>query len=202
MPRERKNIVDKGNNTERWKAVKGLWVGSSKNNGKSGCGVVIKGVDRDKWATISKIAVALGAGTAMAAGLVGVCVLPGILDLVLHKSLSVEKSSLCIDAVLRNHCCGPFSQNRNVPKEWKKTSDCVQMLQKRASPKFGVESMRHSDKSGLRLVPSEIYPENLPGRSQPVLPCEVQNTEHYRERDKCFTTKGLESSLISRKDPL
>ena len=68
-----KIIVDKGNNTERWKAVKGVWDGSSKNNGKSCCGV------RDKWITISKIAVPLGIGTAMAADVVGVSVLSGIL---------------------------------------------------------------------------------------------------------------------------
>ena len=41
------------NNTETWKAVKGFWDGSSKNNGRSGCGVVIEGVDKDKWVTIS-----------------------------------------------------------------------------------------------------------------------------------------------------
>ena len=69
---QRKIIVDKGNNTERWKAVKGVWDGSSKNNGKSCCGV------RAKWITISKIAVPLGIGTAMAADVV-VCVLSGIL---------------------------------------------------------------------------------------------------------------------------
>ena len=66
-------IVDKDNNTERWKAVKGVWDGSSKNNGKSCCGV------RDKWITITKIAVPLGIGTAMAADVVGVSVLSGIL---------------------------------------------------------------------------------------------------------------------------
>ena len=30
--------------TERWKAVRGFWEGSSKINGGGGCGVVIKGV--------------------------------------------------------------------------------------------------------------------------------------------------------------
>ena len=87
--KEQKIIV--GTNTEGWKVVKGVWYGSSKNNGKRGCGVGVEGVDRDRWITISKIAVLLGTGTAMAAEVMGVCVLPGILDLVLHKSLSVRK---------------------------------------------------------------------------------------------------------------
>ena len=86
----RKINVYKGNNSERWKAVKGFWDGSSKNNGKSGCGVVIEGVDWEKWITTSKIAVPLGTGTAMAAEVVGVCVLTGILVLVLQNSLSAK----------------------------------------------------------------------------------------------------------------
>ena len=49
------------------KAVRGLWDGSSKILCRSGCGVVIKGVDRNRWITISKIAVPLGIGSAMAA---------------------------------------------------------------------------------------------------------------------------------------
>ena len=59
----RKFVADKGNNTERWKAVKGFWDGCFKNNGRSGCGVVVEGVDRDKWITMSKIAVPLGVVT-------------------------------------------------------------------------------------------------------------------------------------------
>ena len=39
---QRKIIVDRSNNTQAWNAVKGLWDGSFKNNGRSGCGVVIK----------------------------------------------------------------------------------------------------------------------------------------------------------------
>ena len=45
----RKIIVEKGNKTENLKAVRGFWDGSKKTDGRSGCGVVIKGVDRDKW---------------------------------------------------------------------------------------------------------------------------------------------------------
>ena len=48
---------------EKWKAVRGFWDGSSKRDGKSGCGVIIKGVDRD----IIKIAVPLCFCTAMTA---------------------------------------------------------------------------------------------------------------------------------------
>ena len=59
-------------------------------NGRSGSGVAIKGVDWDKWITISKIAIHLRMCTAMAAAVVGVCILIGILDLVLRRNLSME----------------------------------------------------------------------------------------------------------------
>ena len=65
--------------------------------------VVIQGVDMNKWITISNVALPLGIGTAMAADVVGVCVLPGILDLVLHRSLSVKNVNQCIDAILKNY---------------------------------------------------------------------------------------------------
>ena len=64
--------------------MKGFWDGSSKDNGKSGCGVVIKGVHRDRL-TISRIALLLKVGTAMAAEVMGVCVLTEILDLVFQQ---------------------------------------------------------------------------------------------------------------------
>ena len=73
------------------------WDGSSKDSGKSACGVVIKGVDRDNWVTISRIAVPLSAGTAMAAEGMGVCVLTEILDLVFNKCLIVQNINRCID---------------------------------------------------------------------------------------------------------
>ena len=50
----------------------------SASKGCSGCGVVIKGVDRDKWITINKIAVLLRMCTAIATEMVGVCVPTGI----------------------------------------------------------------------------------------------------------------------------
>ena len=63
---------------------------ASMNDGKSGCGIVTKGEDRQKWVTISKIAVPLKLSAAMAAEIVGVCVLTSVLDLILCKSLSVQ----------------------------------------------------------------------------------------------------------------
>ena len=51
--------------------------GSKKTGGRSGCGVVIKGVDRDKWITISEMAVPLKACTAMAAEVMGASVPTG-----------------------------------------------------------------------------------------------------------------------------
>ena len=77
--------------------MKGFWDGSSKDNGKSGCGVVIKGADRDKWVTISKVAVPLRVGTAMAAEVLGVCVLKEIFDLVFHKCLNIQNMNRYID---------------------------------------------------------------------------------------------------------
>ena len=53
----------------------------AKKNGWSGCGVVIKAVDEDKWMTISDIAAPLKACTAMAAEIAGASVLTGVLDL-------------------------------------------------------------------------------------------------------------------------
>ena len=99
---ERRNItVEKGNKTENWKAVRGFWDGSTKIDGSSGCGVVIKGVDWDTWITIIKIAEPLRKCTAMAAAVVGVSVLSGILDLVLVKNIGVKAVSECIDAVIK-----------------------------------------------------------------------------------------------------
>ena len=62
----------------------------SKDFGTSVCCVVIKGVDRERWITISRIAVFLNVSTAMAAEMMGVCGLTAILDLILHKCLCAE----------------------------------------------------------------------------------------------------------------
>ena len=77
---QRKITVEKGNNTEHSKAVRGFWDGSKKTDGRTGCGVVIKGVDRDRWITISKIAVFVKAWAAMAAEVVGASVLTKTLE--------------------------------------------------------------------------------------------------------------------------
>ena len=71
---------------------KGKWslTDSFRDNGKSGCGVVIKGDDRERWVVIGKIAVHPKVGTAMAAEVAGVCVLTGILDLIFCECLCAQ----------------------------------------------------------------------------------------------------------------
>ena len=98
---QRKVVVDRKSNADTWKAVKGFWDGSCKDDGKSGCGVVIKEVDRERWVTISRSAVPLKVGTAMEAEMMGVCVLTGILDLIFHKCLCVQNTSRCIGTILK-----------------------------------------------------------------------------------------------------
>ena len=83
--------------------MRGFWDGSSKINGGSGCGVVIKGLDGDKRITISKIAAPLRMCTAMAAEVASVCVFTGILDFVLGTNLSMKAINQCIDAVIKIH---------------------------------------------------------------------------------------------------
>ena len=80
----KRNItIEKRDNTENWKAVRGGWDGSTKTDGRSGCVVVIEGMDQDKWITNSKIAVPWKTCAGMAAEVAGASVLTGILDLVL-----------------------------------------------------------------------------------------------------------------------
>ena len=71
--------------------------GSAKDNGESGCGVVIKGVDRERWVTISKFVVPLKAGTAI---VMGVCVLTEIPDQVFNKCLCMQNINRCTDKIL------------------------------------------------------------------------------------------------------
>ena len=85
-----KLVIDRRDATTTWKAVRGFWHGSFEDNDRSGCGIVIKGVDRGKWVTISKIAIPVKADAAMAAEIAGVCVLASILDLIFCKCLSVQ----------------------------------------------------------------------------------------------------------------
>ena len=90
---QRKVTVERGNNTENWKAVRGFCDDSTKKDGRSVSGVVIKGMDRDKVITISEIAVPLKTSTAMAAEAVGASVQTGILDLVLEKPSAWKPSA-------------------------------------------------------------------------------------------------------------
>ena len=52
--------------------------------------------------TISKIAIPLKVGAAMAAEIAGVCVLTGIIDLILCKCLSVQHVNHRINRILNN----------------------------------------------------------------------------------------------------
>ena len=96
----RKIVMDRRDATTTWKAIRGFWDGSFKNNGRNECGIVIKGVDREKWVTISKTAVPLKVGAAMAAEIAGLCLLTSILDLILCKCLSVQNINQRIHRIL------------------------------------------------------------------------------------------------------
>ena len=99
----RKIVIDRRDATTIWKAIRGFFDGSFKDNGRSGCGRVIKGVDRETWVTISKIAIPWKVGAAMAAAeIVGVCVLTNVFDLILCKSLRVQNISQRINPILHS----------------------------------------------------------------------------------------------------
>ena len=100
---QRNIVIDKGNDTEEWKMQRDFWDGNSKINDRSGCGVVIKEADKDKWITISKIAVFWCRCTIMTAEVMDVCVLTGILDLVVGKIHSMKNIGKCIDAFVKSH---------------------------------------------------------------------------------------------------
>ena len=70
-----------------WKAIRGFLDGSFKDDGRSGCGIVDH---RSRQTQTGKIEVPLKVGAAMAAEVLGVCVLTSILDLIFCKSLSVQ----------------------------------------------------------------------------------------------------------------
>ena len=57
---------------------------------------------RDKWVTISKIAVPLKVGAAMTTEIAGICVLTSILDLILCKCLSVQNINQRINRIRNN----------------------------------------------------------------------------------------------------
>ena len=98
----RKIVIDRRNDSATWKAMRGFWDGSFKDNGKSVCGIVVKGVDREGWVTINKIAILLKVGGAMTTEIAGVCVLTSMLDLILCKCLSVQTVNQRINRILNN----------------------------------------------------------------------------------------------------
>ena len=95
----RKNDFFRKDVPTTWKAIRGFWDGSFKDDDRSGCGIVIKRVNRQKW-VISKIAVSLKVGAAMAAEVLGMCVLTSVLDLIFCKSLSVQNINQRINRIL------------------------------------------------------------------------------------------------------
>ena len=72
--------------TVAWKAVRGYWGGSKKESGSSGCGVVIRAVDRERWITVSNISALVKASTAVAAEVRGTYILTGGQDLMFGQS--------------------------------------------------------------------------------------------------------------------
>ena len=90
-------VIDKDSNTEKQKAVKGFRDGSGKDNGESGCGVVVIRVDREKWVTISKGALPLRMCTAVAPEMTGVCLFICVLNLIPKGNLSVGNINRCVD---------------------------------------------------------------------------------------------------------
>ena len=98
----REIVIDIRDDSTIWKAIRGFWGGSFKDSGRRGCGIVITGVDREKWVTISEIAIPLKVGAAMAAEIAGVCVLTSILDLILCKCMNVHNVNQRINRILNN----------------------------------------------------------------------------------------------------
>ena len=84
-------------NMETWKAVRGCWDGSKQEDGSSGCGIVIRAVDRKSWITISKIAVPLTACTAMAVEIAEVNVLTVVRDLLSEQKINRENVNECVN---------------------------------------------------------------------------------------------------------
>ena len=52
----RQITVVKGDSTENWMAVRRLWDVSHKTDERSGCGVVVRSLGRNKWITNPKVA--------------------------------------------------------------------------------------------------------------------------------------------------
>ena len=91
---------------------------SAKDTGEDGCGVVIYGVDSDRWVTIRKIVVPLKVGTAVAAEVRGVCVLTEILEPMFNNCLRIQKFHRCIEKVLDEQWFGNFRMAYVRVREW------------------------------------------------------------------------------------
>ena len=68
--------------------MRGFWDGSKIMDGSSGCGIVIKGVDKERK-SISKIAALLEV-CALSAEVTGACMLTNILNVAFHKNVSLK----------------------------------------------------------------------------------------------------------------
>ena len=87
-----------------------------RSDARSGCGVVIKTVDKDKWITISSIAVPLTTWLAMAAEVAEASVLTGMLDLVSGRSC-VENRSQCIDEKIKYRWTDKMIKDEKRPEK-------------------------------------------------------------------------------------
>ena len=106
---------------------------ASKKMVKSGCGVVIKGVDREGWVTISKIAVPLKVGTAMAAEVALKCACSRESLIWCSTKVCVFRKSMSVSTV--------FSTSNDVEVVELVFARC-ERHRKRASLQVGVESIR------------------------------------------------------------
>ena len=74
---------------------------SEKDKGYSGCGVMIKAVEKENWITISKIAVPQRRSTATATEIASVFVLTEVLDLsFLKKKMNMQTVTDCIKRIV------------------------------------------------------------------------------------------------------
>ena len=80
--------LERGQNNGVWTPIRGIWDGSKKQGGKTGCGRVITAPDKENWMTVCKIAVPLTTRTAMASEVAGAPVQTQKLDLSLTNNLS------------------------------------------------------------------------------------------------------------------
>ena len=87
--------------TEDWKAVRGYWMVAKRDEGWSGCGVVIKAVETTNWISISKIAAPLKVCTAMAAEIAGAGMLTGVVFSLEKKEFNLQNINSCIDEILK-----------------------------------------------------------------------------------------------------